>query len=300
MASQLFQRVIFSAIAASFACHTFALAKVTVVSSSRNKIYLLISEGLQQTLEEDFNDVCLSDGVQTEPDFEKEKPSRVIAIGNAATLWAKKNAKEIPLTASGVILRTHARELRDTGGVRLDFPFNSYLNLIREYLPDVHSVGFIYDSALESPLPAGARKPSDSGGLRIEAAPAAAEHEISAALQSLKEKGVESFIATYDPIVMNPESIKFIVEFCAQNRIALIVPSKALLKNGGLLSLEADYVELGRQTGLMINRILKQPDSGGAMESPQKSEVGINMKMAEALNITFKESAMNRADYIHR
>ncbi len=302
MAIRLSLRLVGGIVAGLIACQSLAWSKVTLVSSSRNKIYLLINEGIQQTLQTEYEDVYLSETPNPEAGFEREKPKRVITIGNAAALWAKKNVREIPVTASGVILRSNPRELRDATGVRLDFPFSSYLKLLNEYLPEIRTAGFIYDSALDSPFSPAVRKQSEALGLRIEAVPAAAEKEISAALDSLKDKGVEAFIATYDPIVMNPESIQFIVEFCIRNRIALIVPSKALLKSGGLLSLEADYVELGRQTGSLINRLLREPGGAGdaALEIPLKSEVGINLKMAEVLNIRFKESVANRADYIHR
>ncbi len=292
---------IFATGALAFSPHLSA-ANVTLVSSSKNKIYLLINEGIRQTLKTEADDVYLSDNPEPGSNIDSGKTKLVIAIGNTATLWAQKNVKDIPVTASGVILMSNPRELRDVTGVRLDFPIASYLKLVRDYLPYIKSVGMIYNGSMGVPYSQSDRKYSEDMGLQIIPVPVKRENEISGALQTMKDKGVESFLATYDSMVMNSESIKFIVDFCIQNRIALIVPSKALLKSGGLLSLEADYVELGRQTGLLIDRLLKNIDTPerNSLEIPQKSEVGINLKMAEVLNIRFKESVTNGANYLYR
>ena len=75
-----------------------------------------------------------------------------------------------------------------------------------------------------------------------------------------------------------------------------------MLKNGGVLSLEANYLAVGRQTALMIKKILQEQKSLSSLglEFPNKHEVGINLKMARFLKVDIPESKLKRADYIFR
>jgi len=132
--------------------------------------------------------------------------------------------------------------------------------------------------------------------------PMTKKKDVGRALALLHQEGAEVFLMMYDPLYMNPEGVKYFIDFAISHRIAVVVPSKLLLKNGGVLSVEANYGDVGRQTAQMVNRVLKDRHAANQLELefPDRVEVGINLKIANALGVVIPDDVVGKADYVYR
>src|SRR5688572_10334133 len=120
-------------------------------------------------------------------------------------------------------------------------------------------------------------------------------------MQMLKETNADLFLMTYDPPIMNSERFRYFVDCSITHPLPLVVPSKALLRGGAVLSLEASYLEIGRQTGQLVNGILSRATakSGEFLDSPRKTEIGVNLKVADIMGVTIAPQVLQKAHYVH-
>lgn len=281
----------------------FAAGKICVIISDRNKIFTIIKDGIRENTKGEVQEVNLQDESISPMDAVRNfNPDVLITIGNAAALWAKKNAPETPCVASGVILQGNGDKLKDVSGISIDFPLAQYLKMIREALPAAKKIGVLYNPTRDSRMLSELKRSAEDFGLEIISEPVQKAQDISAALESIRAQQADVFLMTYDPLVMNSASFRYLIDFSIASRIPLAVPSKTLLTNGGLVSLEADYRKMGQDTAALANRLFADKSfvEPGKISMPAKKEVGVNLKMADVLKVQISQNFVNNADYIHR
>jgi putative tryptophan/tyrosine transport system substrate-binding protein len=103
--------------------------------------------------------------------------------------------------------------------------------------------------------------------------------------------GVQPIMAQYG---------KRILEFAAQQKIPAIYPSSSFVRNGGLMSYDAEVNGLYRLAGSQyVARILKgvKPADLPVMQ-PTKFDLVINLKTAKALGLTIPETLLATADEV--
>jgi len=167
----------------------------------------------------------------------KYNPEAVVTIGNPASLWAKTKISKIPvIVVSGIIYQIDPQGFKQVVGVAIDFPIQAYLELIQESFPEAKRVGTLFNSSTYDTMLSESEKAAKTVNLQIFVEPVKGVKEVGHALHSLTEKKVDVFLMCYNPLLMNPESFKYLVDFCAIRKIGLVVPSKALLTKGGVLS----------------------------------------------------------------
>ena len=275
--------------------------KVLILMSDQNSIYRLIDQGIREKVSAEIVACKLQDG-------EKEalaavrslKPDLVIAVGNAAALWAHAEITGVPLLASGVIHQSNPAVFSKMPGVSLDCSLQSYFNLIRELAPAKGKVGLVIGANHPPEFKRRLAELAEKASLKIRIVEVKKVNEVSEAVERVFRDGSEVFLMTYDPLIMNPESFKYLVDFSISNNLYLVAPSRALLKGGALASLEADYLDIGRRTAEIANSILK--DSGLSsrleLEFPSKEEVSVNRKIANSLRVNIPPSVIKKAVYV--
>jgi putative ABC transport system substrate-binding protein len=93
------------------------------------------------------------------------------------------------------------------------------------------------------------------------------------------------------------ESVQFILESALARQIPVIGFSPEFTRLGALLSLSVNYGEVGRETGLLVKRILD-----GERLLPlqpiliERVKISINLKTAKFLGITFSNEVMSLID----
>ena len=88
-----------------------------------------------------------------------------------------------------------------------------------------------------------------------------------------------------------------IVALAARHRVAAVYPFRFFAVSGGLMSYGTDSAEIFRRTAGYVDRILKGTSPGELpIQAPNKYELVINLKTAEALGLNVPPTLLARAD----
>jgi ABC-type uncharacterized transport system substrate-binding protein len=291
-------------LAAALAAGSPAAAEdVVVLLSKENRIYQLIAQGITAKLQVPVAVFSLapngnSPGVSLEQ-IEKAAPKVLIAVGDDAANFATTEWTDCPVVLSGVI--QSGRLTGSAGkfpGVSLNVPVGYQLKTLREYFPAVRIVGTLYDPAFNTAAAKDMEITAPALGLTVWAQPISQPREFTRIIDSMAGK-VDAFLVLFDPVVLRPETFDYLVKFSLTHRVPLIVPAFALLKSGGMLSLEADYEEIGRQTADVAKLVLAHKKTPAGIAAPAKWSIGFNRKVARALEITVDPRTLLNTDKFH-
>jgi putative ABC transport system substrate-binding protein len=105
-------------------------------------------------------------------------------------------------------------------------------------------------------------------------------------------------------LVIHPDSLfvvhrELIVGLAVRHRLAAIYPFRIFCESGGLISYGLDFPELYRQAATYVDRILRGERPGSLpVQAPNKFELVINLKTANALGLTITREFLLRADEV--
>jgi putative ABC transport system substrate-binding protein len=90
-----------------------------------------------------------------------------------------------------------------------------------------------------------------------------------------------------------------IAALALEHHFPTMVPHRAYVEAGGLLSYGPDFRDLNRRTAVLVDKILKGAKPADLpVEQPTKFDMVINLKTAKALGLTIPQSLLLRADEI--
>ncbi len=168
------------------------------------------------------------------------------------------------------------------------------LELLRELVPTVRTVGLIFDPITSSDeVETAARRL----GIRLHAVSAVAEDQLEAAFSSLADHRVEGFLVGSTPLLANWR--QHIIRWAALTSLPAIYETREYVTDGGLMSYGASLVDAYRQAGLYVARILKGEKAGDLpVVQPTKLDLVINLKTAKALGIIVPITLQASADEV--
>ena len=89
------------------------------------------------------------------------------------------------------------------------------------------------------------------------------------------------------------------MDLAAKHRLPVIMRFPFFADDGGLIAYGTDLIELYRQGGVMVGKILKGASPRSLpIERPNRFALVVNMKTARALGITIPRSVLIRADRV--
>ena len=150
-------------------------------------------------------------------------------------------------------------------------PMQPHLDLIKQIVPDVKTVGVLYNAGESNSqyLIAQEKKAAAAMGIKIVEATASNSSEVQAAAQSLVGRVDAISVLTDNTVVSALESV---VKVCQQNDIPLIAGDTDSVKRGAVAAYAFDYKDLGVQAGYMAAEILSgtpiSADPGGVRQEP--------------------------------
>jgi putative ABC transport system substrate-binding protein len=90
-----------------------------------------------------------------------------------------------------------------------------------------------------------------------------------------------------------------IADLFARRRVPAIYSERVLVKSGGLLSYDADRVDMFRRSASYIDRVLRGEKPGNLpFQQPTKYDLTINLKAARALGLEIPPMLLARADEV--
>jgi putative tryptophan/tyrosine transport system substrate-binding protein len=169
--------------------------------------------------------------------------------------------------------------------------------LLRQLLPNARLVGFLVNpnGATTADQIRYAQTAGRTMALELLVLNAATPTEIDAAFGSLVQHGVDGLVMGNDPFFQVRQDQ--VIALAARHRIPTIYEWSEFVRAGGLAAYSTDRVEMFRQMGVYVSRILNgaKPADLPIMQ-PTKFELVVNAKTAVSLGLKLTESLQKLAD----
>lgn len=222
----------------------------------------------------------------------------IFTLGSFTTEATLKEIMDIPILA-GMILRPNLLKPFSHGtGVFLEYPVETQLRWLRQILPDIRTVGVIYNPKENQAMINNALRIASKMGFNLKANEVHTPQALPFALNDLA-KEIEVLWGIPDELVLNQQTAKHILLFSFRNSIPFVGLSSTWVKAGALYALEADYIDIGMQCGEMAFNVLNGVKvSSIAPEPPRKVTYSLNLKTAEQMKIKISEKVIREASQI--
>lgn len=176
-----------------------------------------------------------------------------------------------------------------------------WLQLLREAVPDLRRAAMMFNPDTAAQRGAVFLEPFLAAGRTLGVATSSAEvrspADIDAALASLAEAPGGGFVAVPDPFLASNSTR--IVEQAAKLRLPAIYPYRYYAAQGGLISYGVDNVELFRQSGDYVDRLLRGATPAELpIQLPTRFRMTVNTKAAQSLGLKLPATFIAQADEV--
>ena len=223
--------------------------------------------------------------------------SLVVAVGLKAALAAKVEIVDVPIVYMMILdPLKHQLTADNMTGTLLEVPVDRQLKIMRTFLPTLHQLGTLYDPAKTSSRMKDAVRQATNSDFQLKGLPVESEKDVPQQLRTLLSD-VEAFWLMPDSTVLTNESVRFILESALARQIPVIGFSPEFTRLGALLSMSVNYVDVGRETGLLAKRILDGERRLPLDPVPiERLKITVNLKTARFLGITFSNELTSLID----
>jgi len=171
------------------------------------------------------------------------------------------------------------------------------LGLLHTLLPQATTIGFLTNprfASADSQL-RDVQEAARALGLKIHMLSASTEAEIAAVFETIAREQISAVEVEADPFLDNHRDM--LVALAARYSVATMFHFREQAVAGGLMSYGIDIIDVFRQVGLYVVRILKGEEPANLpVLQPTKFEFVINLKTAKALGLTIPPGVLAIAD----
>jgi len=278
--------------------------KMAVFTSHQGKPFEETLSGLQQTvrhqgIQGNYELFFLEgDAGKMPPAIRKAKAKGTqlaFTFGTPATEGLLKEEAEVPVIASLILRADILKKASNATGIILEFPVETQLKWIRQFLPHITTIGVIYNPKENQGTVEKATALAERMGLRLETQRVQVPQDLPGALEKIARNG-DVLWGIPDSIVYTPQTAKHILLNSFRNKIPLIGLSSSWVKAGALYSLDWDYGDVGAQCGETALKILQGMRPGAIPPAgPRKALYSINLNTARHMKIEIPEAILRNA-----
>ncbi len=259
-----------------------------------------LKEGTDYTI--DYQNAGFDDNIaiQIAQNFSANDVAMMVAIAtpSATACYAAAEDKDIPVIFTAITDPEQA-ELTDGNitGTSDKLPVEAQLELIRQMQPDATTIGIIYTTSEPNSVSAIAEYQEKAGdyGFTIEAVGVTAQSEVTQAVDTLINKGVDCFSNLTDNNVVGV--LSSILEKTNEAGIPVYGSEIEQVKIGCVASAGIEYFELGRKTGAIAAKILRGEATADEIpyETISDYDIYVNSDAIADLHLTVPASISDRA-----
>lgn len=172
-------------------------------------------------------------------------------------------------------------------------PMKEQLELIREALPGVGTVGIIYTSSeVNSQVQFDeAEKAAGEIGLEVVAATVTNSSEVQQAAESLD---VDAYLIPTDNTVVS--AAEAVIQVAEQKGRPVFASDESTMERGAAAGLSVNYTQQGRDAAAAVLKMLEgTPASDIPVETQKEFDLFVNTEAAERQGLTLPESIVSRA-----
>jgi putative tryptophan/tyrosine transport system substrate-binding protein len=235
-------------------------------------------------------------------------PSVILAPASGPAVAARKATTKIPIVTPALADAMHlgliANEARPGGNVTGVSPYVAglpakQLELAREVVPGASSIGVLANLA-DAKAPPQLQELKGAGqklGIGVVAAEADTPDDVEGAIRTLGIQRIGVMIVLQTSMLLSER--RKIAALVATARIPTVYGYREHVDAGGLISYGVDLRACFRRGAYFVDKILHGIAPGDLpVEFPTKLELVINLKAAEALDLTIPPALLARADEV--
>ncbi len=241
-------------------------------------------------------------------DLVRARVDVIVTGGTPATMAAKQATQTIPIVfavAGSVVEKGIVRSLAQPGGNVTGQQFQAghskVLQLLKDAVPEVTRVVFLYDPAsLSGEVPGATLKlmhfAAQSQNVVLQPVAVSDPNGIPKAFAEFGRGTNGLVIQTTTVLLMTAEHI---CKLSLQRRLPATGHGRVFADAGCLMSYGENLDDMFRRAAAYVDKILKGTKPGSLpVEQPTKFELVINLKTAKALALTIPQSLLSRADEV--
>lgn len=238
-------------------------------------------------------------------DLVRAKVDAILAISAGGVDAAAKATASIPIVAndneSDPVARGYAASLarpgRNITGLFLDFPemAGKWIELLREAVPRLARIAVLWDPAIGPYLVKEVEVAATAMRVRMIGLEARGPDDFARAFQSASQQDAQGLLVLTSPVLYPAR--KEIAALALKHGLPAIMSFSGFADDGGLMAYGPNLFGMFRQSAAVMAKVLQGARPGEIpIERPTRFEMVINMKTANALDITIPHSLVLRAD----
>jgi len=284
-------------------CHALSEARQEIVAVQGMRVapYEEAIKGFKSLCDATITRLVISElkGADVVEKIHEIRPDLVLAIGMGA-LSRVKAIHDIPVVYLMILdPRSILSGGRNITGVSMNIPQERQLRTLSKALPDIKTIGLLYDPERTGYLAKGARNAAREIGLKLVANEVHRSREVPPLIEDMRGK-IDVFWMLPDLTVITPETVEFLLLFSLENKIPILSFSEKYVELGALMSIGIDTFDMGCQAGDMAKAILSGRDVTNVQQvDARKAVMWINLKVARKLGITIDEKIIRKARVIN-
>jgi len=238
-------------------------------------------------------------------EFVGSGPDVIVPISTPSAQAVAAATREIPVVFSAVtdpvaagLVKSNEEPGANVTGVSDLSPIADHVALIKELVPEVKSIGFVYNpgEANSVVLLNLFKEAAEAQGLSVVEAPANKSADVQAAARSAVGKVQALYVPTDNTIVSALESLIGVAE---ENDIPLISGDTDSVERGTLASVGFNYYEVGKETAEVVVRILKGEEPAKIpVTFASGTDLVVNRKAAEGMGVELPQAVIDRASKV--
>ncbi|TIH20009.1 ABC transporter substrate-binding protein [Marinifilum sp. JC120] len=244
--------------------------------------------------------------IQIANQIKGESPDLVLTITTPSSQAVAQKIKDIPVLFTGVtdpvaagLVKSLMHPGKNISGMTDLSPVLRQVELIKEFLPEVKTIGTIYNAgeANSIVLTNLLKEVCKDFGIKVEEASVANSSGVYQAAKSLVGKCDAIYIPLDNTVVSGLEAA---IKVCRQNKLPIFSADTDSVERGTVAAIAVDYYRMGLQTADMAARILggKAKTADMPVETLQNLRLFVNEKAAARMGVKIPKQVMDRADEV--
>ncbi|MBO0144468.1 ABC transporter substrate-binding protein [Agrobacterium sp. Ap1] len=234
--------------------------------------------------------------------FVGEEPSVIVPISTPSAQAVVSATRDIPVVFTAVsdpvgaqLVKDVAKPGRNVTGLSDMSPVAEHIKLIKEISPNAKSIGFLYNTAETNSVSilAALKEEAVKNGMTVVESVATKSAEVQGAARGLVGRADVFYIPTDNTIVSAFEAAVGVAE---EAKIPLYAADTGSVDRGAVAALGFNYYDVGKQTGVIVARILKGEAPGDIpVTVAAGTDLVINKGAATRMGVTLPEAIVSRA-----
>jgi len=228
----------------------------------------------------------------------RAEPELILAVGLDA-LKTLEDVRDIPIVF--VMLLCPECDLAsrvNVTGVNMTSSANVQVGRISDMLPDIHSIGVVFDPEKTGTFVENASEVAGPLGIDILEAQVTEAREVPTKLADIRDQAQMIWMLP-DVTVMTRQTVEFFLLFSLENKIPLIAFSEKYVDMGAFMAFGLDSKDMGRQAGEMANLILSGKSPGEVpVQEARSVSVTVNRTLAKKFGIRVNETQLETVKFV--